>query len=115
LYSHLRHRGRTCNSVAAKDQKYCPHHLRYRARQLRLAQARARADCFDVKLPPLEDMYAVQSALAQIAEKLKQAGIAPADSEPKDFDTRVAEEMKKVAAHEAEVDAYLAGQEVKMA
>jgi hypothetical protein len=56
--------------VAAKDQKYCPHHLRYRARQLRLAQARARAQRFDIKLPPLEDMYAVQSALSQLAEAL---------------------------------------------
>ncbi len=68
--THTNETGRTCNSVAAKDQKYCPHHLRYRARQLRLAQARARAERFDIKLPPLDDMYAVQSALSQLAEAL---------------------------------------------
>jgi hypothetical protein len=66
--THTNDTGRICDSVAAKDQKYCPHHLRYRARQLRLAQARARAERFDIKLPPLDDMYAVQSALAQLAE-----------------------------------------------
>jgi hypothetical protein len=68
--THINDTGRICDSVAAKDQKYCPHHLHYRARQLRLAQARARAERFDIKLPPLEDMYAVQSALAQLAEAL---------------------------------------------
>ena len=68
--SHINDAGATCNSVAAKDQKYCGYHLRYRARQLRLAQARARAERFDIKLPPLEDMYAVQSALSQLAEAL---------------------------------------------
>src|SRR5215472_18388157 len=68
--THVHDTGRTCNSVAAKDQKYCAYHLRYRARQLRLAQLRARAERFDIKLPPLEDMYAVQSALSQIAEAL---------------------------------------------
>jgi hypothetical protein len=66
--THTNDTGRICDSVAAKDQKYCPHHLRYRARQLRLAQARARAERFDIKLPPLDDMYAVQSALSQLAE-----------------------------------------------
>src|SRR5215469_91515 len=68
--THTQDTGRTCNSVAAKDQKYCPYHLGYRARQLRIAQARARAERFDIKLPPLEDMYSVQSALAQLAEAL---------------------------------------------
>jgi hypothetical protein len=68
--THTNETGRTCSSVAAKDQKYCPHHLRYRARQLRLAQACARAERFDIKLPPLDDMYAVQSALSQLAEAL---------------------------------------------
>jgi len=68
--THTNDTGRTCNSVAAKDQKYCPYHLSYRARRLRIAQARARAERFDIKLPPLEDMYAVQSALSQLAEAL---------------------------------------------
>jgi hypothetical protein len=37
---------------------------------MRMAQARAHAERFDIKLPPLEDMYAVQSALSQIADAL---------------------------------------------
>ena len=68
--THVHDTGRACNSAAAKDQKYCPYHLRYRARQLRLAQVRARAERFDIKLQSLEDMYAVQSALSQVAEAL---------------------------------------------
>ena len=75
--THIHDTGRTCNSVAAKNQKYCTYHLHYRARQLRLAQARARAERFDIKLPPLEDMYAVQSALSQLAEALAAGMIDP--------------------------------------
>src|SRR5215469_12031141 len=68
--SHIYDTGATCNHVAARDRKYCASHLNYRARQLRIAQARARAERFNLTLPPLESMYAVQSALAQIAEAL---------------------------------------------
>ena len=32
--------GVTCNSAAATNRDYCPYHLRHRARQLRMAQAR---------------------------------------------------------------------------
>jgi hypothetical protein len=35
---------------------------------MRMAQARARSERFDLKLPPLESMHAVQSALTQILE-----------------------------------------------
>jgi hypothetical protein len=75
--SHIHETGDTCNSVAAKSQKYCPHHLRYRARQLRIAQARARCERFHIQLPPLESMYAVQSALSQLAEALAADMIDP--------------------------------------
>jgi hypothetical protein len=56
-------------------------------------------------------------AESKLAEKLAQLGIAPfaADARPLDFDTAVAEDMKKVAAATAEIDACLAGQEVKIA
>jgi hypothetical protein len=75
--SHIHETGDTCNSVAAKHQKYCPYHLRYRARQLRMAQMRARWECFHLQLPPLESMYAVQSALSQLAEALAADMIEP--------------------------------------
>ena len=51
-----------------KTRTYCRHHHGYRARQFRLALARV--ERFDIKIPPLEDMYAVQSALSRIAEAL---------------------------------------------
>jgi hypothetical protein len=75
--SHVQETGDICNSVAAKDQKYCPSHLRYRARQLRIAQARARCERFHIQLPPLDSMYAVQSALSQLAEALAADMIDP--------------------------------------
>jgi hypothetical protein len=75
--SHPNETGDSCNSVAAKDQKYCPFHIRYRARQLRMAQARARCERFHLQLPPLESMYAVQSALMQLAEALAADMIDP--------------------------------------
>src|SRR5271166_2089620 len=68
--THIHDTGAICKSVAAKGHKHCAFHIHYRARQLRIAQARARAERFDLKLPPLEDMYAVQSALSQLAEAI---------------------------------------------
>jgi len=66
--NHTYDHGGTCNSVAARGRHYCAYHLHYRARQLRMAQTRARSERFDLRLPPLEDMFAVQSALNQLVE-----------------------------------------------
>lgn len=78
--SHIYDTGGICNAAAVKDQRYCVYHLRHRARLMRMAQYRARHQRFELKLPPLENMYAVQSALNQIFEaaatgmtELKQA------------------------------------------
>ena len=65
---HTYDNGGKCNSAAAKNRDYCAYHLRYRARLLRIAQVRARNERFDLKLPPLEDMFAVHSALNQLVE-----------------------------------------------
>ena len=62
--------GGICNSAAVTDRNLCLYHLRHRARVLRMAQFRARNQRFDLKLPPLESMYAVQSALTQLSEAL---------------------------------------------
>jgi hypothetical protein len=75
--NHLHDDGGKCNSAAVTGQKYCTCHLRYRARQLRMAQLRARSQRFDLKLPPLESMHAVQSALTQLAEALAADMIDP--------------------------------------
>ena len=65
---HIHDNGGTCNSAAVTGQNYCTFHLGHRARQLRMAQYRARGERFDLKLPPLESMFAVQSALNQLVE-----------------------------------------------
>jgi hypothetical protein len=70
LCRHTHDDGRTCGSAAAKDRDYCSYHLDYRVRQLRIAQYRARGERFDLKLPPLESMHAVQSALTQLGEAI---------------------------------------------
>src|SRR5450755_1982753 len=62
--------GRICNSAAVTDRHLCLYHLRYRARLMRMAQYRARDQRFDLILPPLESMHAVQSALTQLSEAL---------------------------------------------
>ncbi len=66
--THIHDTGGACNSIAATNQHYCVYHLRHRARLMRMAQARARSERFDVKLPPLESMHAIQSALTQLME-----------------------------------------------
>ena len=65
---HIYDSGYHCSSAAAKDRDYCVYHLRYRGRLMRAAQTRARNQRFDLCLPPLENMQAVQTALSQLAE-----------------------------------------------
>jgi hypothetical protein len=68
--THIYDTGGTCKSFAVQGQRYCVHHLRYRARRLRAARARARGERFQFNLPPLESMHAVHSALSQLAEAI---------------------------------------------
>src|SRR5271169_3387984 len=62
--------GGICKSAAVTDRNLCLYHLRHRARLMRMAQYRARGERFDLILPPLESMHAVQSALTQLSEAL---------------------------------------------
>jgi hypothetical protein len=68
ICKHTHDNGHQCASVAARGRDYCAYHLHHRARLLRMAQVRARNERFDLRLPPLEDMFAVQSALNQLVE-----------------------------------------------
>jgi hypothetical protein len=62
--------GNICNSAAVTDRNLCLYHLSHRARLMRMAQYRARGERFDLQLPPLESMFAVQSALTQLSQAL---------------------------------------------
>ena len=66
----IRDDGNICNSAAVTDRNLCLYHLEHRARLMRMAQYRARGQRFDLILPPLESMHAVQSALTQLSEAL---------------------------------------------
>jgi len=68
--THIYDTGSICKSFAVKRQRYCVHHLRYRALRLRAAQFRALGERFEFNLPPLESMHAVHSALSQLAEAI---------------------------------------------
>jgi hypothetical protein len=68
--TYLRDDGNICNSAAVTDRNLCLYHLSHRARIMRMAQYRARGERFDLQLPPLESMFAVQSALTQLSEAL---------------------------------------------
>ncbi len=68
--TYIRDDGNVCNSAAVTDRNLCLYHLEHRARLMRMAQFRARNQRFDLQLPPLESMHAVQSALTQLSEAL---------------------------------------------
>jgi len=74
---HIHDTGHFCQSPAVTHRDYCVFHLRYRGRHLRMAQYRARNERFDLHLPPLENMHAVQSALSQLMEALAADMIEP--------------------------------------
>ena len=70
LCQHIYDTGGKCNSAAATGHNYCAAHVHYRARQFRMAQARARAERYDIKIPPLDSMQTIQSVLSQLGEAL---------------------------------------------
>src|ERR1035438_7314082 len=69
--------GYLCQSAAVGGREYCCYHLRHLGRQMRRAKQRARGERFDLHLPPLENMHAVQSALSQVVEALAADMIDP--------------------------------------
>ena len=74
---HVRENGTFCASGAVKGRAYCYFHLRVRARRLAMAQAQSEEKPWHPKLPPLEDMHAVQVALMQVADGLAEDAVDP--------------------------------------
>jgi hypothetical protein len=68
--NHITENGSYCRSAALKGRNYCYFHVRLRARQLAMEQAKSQKLPWRLNLPPLEDMPAVQSALMQVMEAL---------------------------------------------
>jgi hypothetical protein len=66
----IRDDGNICKSAAVTNRNLCLYHFDHRARLMRMAQYRARGERFNLQLPPLESMHAVQSALNQLSEAL---------------------------------------------
>jgi hypothetical protein len=67
---HLHTNGALCKSPPLRHRDYCHFHLDQIGRQLRAARARARHQPASLKLPLLEDPFAVQVALMQVADAI---------------------------------------------
>jgi hypothetical protein len=65
---HIFDTGHVCANAAIRNQNYCAYHAHHRARLMRIAQYHARRERLLLTLPPLENMYAVQSALNHLSE-----------------------------------------------
>ncbi len=59
-----------CQIPALSGRPYCYRHLRLRGQQMRIARAIAQRQSFQLLLPPLEDLNAVQSALIHVTAAL---------------------------------------------
>ena len=68
--THLHDDGRLCQSAAVTNQHFCGFHLDHRARLMRIARSRARADRWQFQMPPLDDMRAVNSALNHLGQAI---------------------------------------------
>ena len=67
---HVHANGALCKSPPLHNRDYCHFHLDQIGRQLRAARARARHQPARLKLPLLEDPFAVQVGLMQVADAI---------------------------------------------
>jgi len=67
---HIKENGTRCGSPAVSRRRYCHYHLGMRGRRLKMARARARRERWQVELPPLENLYAVQVAAQNMLDAL---------------------------------------------
>ena len=67
---HVHANGALCKSPPLHKRDYCHFHIDQIGRQLRAARARARYQPASLRLPLLEDPFAVQVALMQVADAI---------------------------------------------
>ena len=67
---HVKEDGAYCGSPHLRDRKYCYYHLRQRGRRLRRARALRENVPYRLEIPPLDNLYAVRSAITEIAQAL---------------------------------------------
>jgi len=67
---HVMESGFYCDSPALHDRRFCYSHLRLRGQRVRMARAIAQRLPYRFDLPPLDDLYAVQSAVEHVARAL---------------------------------------------
>ncbi len=70
LCTYIHDDGRSCRSAAVRGRNFCLFHLRHRGNLMRMAQAGAANREFELALPALDDLAAVQSALQQVIHAL---------------------------------------------
>ena len=68
--NHIKENGTYCRAAALGGRNFCYFHARLRARRLAIAQARSEGKVWELQLPPLEDMHAVQSSIMEVLEAL---------------------------------------------
>ncbi len=74
---HIHPDGAYCGSPALRDRKYCYYHLMERARRLRRARALRDNQPYRLEIPPLDNLYAVRTALSEIAQALASGQLDP--------------------------------------
>ena len=70
LCHHVKEDGVFCHCPAVGGRQYCYSHLRLRGQQMRMARAIAQRLSYQLVLPPLEDLNAVQAALTHVTAAL---------------------------------------------
>jgi len=75
--THILDSGVFCHAPARHGRRYCRHHVELGIRRWRMARARRR---MRLRIPPLDDMIAVQLARARVRYGLAAGRISPADA-----------------------------------
>ena len=65
---HTRENGIFCGAPPLRNEDYCYFHLELLGRRMHMAKARALGERWELRLPPIEDIFSVQSGLMQVID-----------------------------------------------